>query len=407
MPRIPAHPGPCRQGSMRRTPNRPLAMLCLGFAAACDPGAEASFCEIPDPAGPAVFISAEEVASADRWDVVEIWRASGLDEEGAQMMLPTSARVGPDGTLAIADFSSGDVWLLDHRGRWLDAVAGRGEGPGELLSPLITAWTPGGELLALDGAQSKLERFNLEAGTAETMPLPPELLGPVFSSGQAGWFALGGDGAAFVEMPSSASPAGTVQFARARPGDAGRAVIWTSEYPIGTVPWYDFATRPEWPRAQLGVGASRWAVAPRSDTYEIIVFGPEDEAELHICVSDRERYRQQGPNPLPPEDDWLAEIEALPLAASEAIFSRIHLDHDGRIWVERELSRPGDAFDPLFGVAGAHLDVISPGGRFLARVRLPADLRFQDARGDTIWAFATGEFNEVDVVAAEIRPGGP
>ncbi|TVP46213.1 MAG: hypothetical protein EA350_07555 [Gemmatimonadales bacterium] len=388
-------------------PGRTLVVLTLGLAAGCETRSESPVCEIPNPVGPTVHITADDVADADRWEVVEIWRASGLDDDGAQMMLPTSARVGSDGTLAIADFESGDVWLLDHRGRWLEAVAGRGQGPGELLSPLAVAWTPGGELLALDGAQSRLERFNLEAGTTETMRLPPELLGPVFSSGQAGWFALRGDGAAFVELPSSASAAGRVEFARARPGDMGRTVIWTSEYPGGTVPSYDLATRPQWPRAQLGVGTERWAVAPASDTYEIIVFGPGDAAELHVCATDRERFRQDGPDPFPPEDDWLLEIEALPHADSEAILSRVHLDHDGRIWIERELPRPGTAFDPIFGVAGAHLDVISPTGEFLARVKLPETLRFQDAKGDTIWAFAIGAFNEVDVVAAEIRPGGP
>ncbi len=76
------------------------------------------------------------------------------------------------------------------------------------------------ELLALDAAQSKLERFNLEAGTAETMRLPSELLGPVFSAGEVGWFSLRGDGSAFVELPSLASTAGTVEFASARPGDS-------------------------------------------------------------------------------------------------------------------------------------------------------------------------------------------
>ncbi|TVP54219.1 MAG: hypothetical protein EA351_13640 [Gemmatimonadales bacterium] len=398
---------PCGWQAMHLIPHRTLVVLTLGLATGCAPQGEPSVCEISDPAGPTVHISVDEVADADRWDVVEIWRASGLAEDGAQMMLPTSARVGADGTLAIADFLSGDVWLLDQQGSWLDPVAGRGEGPGELLSPLATAWTPEGELLALDAAQSKLERFDLEAGTAETMRLPPELLGPVFSAGEVGWFGLRGDGATFVELPSLTSTAGTVEFASARPGDTGREVIWTSEYPSGTVPSYDRATRPEWPRAQLGVGGEGWAVAPASDRYEIIVFGPSDEPEIHICVTDRERFRQEGPDPFPPEDQWLAEIEALPRTDSEAIFSRVHLDHDGRIWVERELPRPGAAFDPIFGVAGAHLDVLSPSGEFLARVKLPEKFRFQDAKGDTIWAFAIGEFNEVDVVAAQIRSRAP
>lgn len=385
---------------------RTSVLLTLTITAGCGSGAGPSMCDVAEPLGPLILTSGEGVAAAERWQVVELWRAGGLDEDAAQMMLPASARVSADGTLAMADFQSGDVWLLDRHGDWLEAVAGRGEGPGELMSPLVAAWTPEGGLLALDAAQSKLERFDLSTGAAETLRLPADLLGPIFSAGQVGWFGLRGDGAAFVEMPSSASGSGRVEFAMGRPGDEKRSVVWATDYPAGLVPAYDVPTRPEWPRALLAVGIDGWAVAPQSDRYEIVVFGATDGALMHICVEDQERFRQVGPDPFPPEDEWLVEIEAQAHSESEAILSRIHVDHDGRVWVQRELPRPGAPYDPIFGVAGATMDVLSPAGEFLARVRLPDDLRFQDAKGDTIWAFSIGEFSEIDVVAAEISPAG-
>ncbi len=377
-------------------------LLLLPCLVGCQARSGLPACEIAEPLGRVVQTSSNEVRDAEPWSLSEIWRAGGLDEGAAPMMLPTSARVRTDGTLAIADFQSGDVWLLGPDGQWLEPVAGRGQGPGELLSPLATAWTPAGDLLALDAAQSKLERYDLALRISETVRLPPDLLGPVLAAGQVGWFGLQGDGSAYVELPSTTSPENTIQFARARPGASGREVLWTAEYPDGLVPALDLPARPEWPRALLGVGPDGWVVAPRSDRYELLVHGEDDRVRLHLCVEEDERVRRDADGP-PPDDPWVGEILAQPPSGTEALFARIQVDHDGRIWIMRDLPRAGDGFDQVLGVAGARFDVISPNGAFLARVRLPESLRFQDARGDTIWAFAVGALQEVDVVAARIR----
>ncbi|MEX2531464.1 MAG: hypothetical protein WD960_11890 [Gemmatimonadota bacterium] len=356
---------------------------------------------MPDPEGPVVQVTADEVAEVEQWGAVELWRAGGLEEDGAELMMPTSARVRADGTLAIADFGSGDVWLVNVDGRWMDPVAGRGQGPGELLNPLSTAWTPDGELLALDASQSKLERYDIESGGSETLSMPSDLLAPVFASGQVGWFGMRGDGAVFVELPSSASEDGTVTYARAAPGDRERSVIWEAEYPDGLVPAYDRLARPEWPRTLLAVGVDRWAVAPRSDRYEVIVYGRGDEAKSHTCITDRELFGYGGAR-AEVGAEVVEEVGGLPRSETKALFSRLHLDHDGRLWIQRELPRLDSTFDLVYGVAGAHLDVLSPDGDLVARMQLPDGLRFQEARGDTIWAFRIGEFDEVDVVAARI-----
>jgi hypothetical protein len=382
------------------SPWRGVSLFLLFIVVGCGRD-EAWLCEVPDPEGPAAQVTADEVAEVERWGAVELWRAGGLEDGGAELMMPTSARVRADGTLAIADFASGDVWLVSRDGRWMEPMAGRGRGPGELLNPLATAWTPDGELLALDASQSKLERYDIEAGESETLSMPSDLLGPVFASGQVGWFGMRGDGAVFVELPSSASERGTVAYARAAPGDGEGSVIWEAEYPDGLVPAYDRLARPEWPRAVLGVGVERWAVAPRSDRYELIVYGPGDEVELHVCVSDREFFGHGGVG----AEVGAAvgeEVDSLPLSERDALFSRLRLDHDGRLWIERELPRLDSSFDMVYGVAGAHLDVLSPRGELVARMQLPDGLRFQEARGDTIWAFRVGEFDEVEVVAAQI-----
>ncbi len=385
----------------RASPRRwALLLVFLGFLG-CE-NRDEWVCEVEDPRGPLIQIRASEMDEVEQWTAVELWHAGGLEEGGAQLTTPTSARVRSDGTLAIADFGSGDVWLLDREGRWLDPVAGRGQGPGELLNPLATAWTPSGGLLALDAAQSKLELYDIDSGQPETLGIPSDLLGPIFTAGEVGWFAMRGDGSVFVELPASASESGSVTYARAAPGDAQRSLIWEGEYPADLVPSNVSYVPAEWPRALLAVGMDRWAVAPRSDRYELIVHGPADEATVHICVSDRDAFGYREGSDEFERSDVMVRADDLPRPEAQPLFSRLQMDHDGRLWVERELPRVHSAPDVRYGVAGAHLDVLSPDGTLLARMRLPEGLRFQEARGDTIWAFRIGEFDEVQVVAARI-----
>lgn len=373
--------------------------------AACA-GNTAEFCEVPDPQGALVRVSEAAIESGEHWEAKLIWSVGGLDDAVA-MALPTSARVNADGVVAIPDFMSGDVWLLGTDGEWLDPVAGRGEGPGELMNPLATAWTPEGDLLALDASQAKVERYGVATGVSETLRIPPELLGPIVMSGEVGWFGLRGDGVAFVELPvgGAGGDSRVVTFARAGPGDAAREVAWESEYPEGQVPGYDQLSLPEWPRAILATGVDRWAVAPRSDVYEVIVFAASGEPAFHICVADIEVHgRQQPAMDERRPAGFLEQYEALPVSTTTALFSRIRIDHDGRIWIERTLPSAGSLSDPTYGIAGARMDVLSSDGEFLARMTLPEGFRFQDARGDTIWGFSIGTLDEVEVVAAEIRP---
>lgn len=361
---------------------RPRRFLlgCAVLLAACG-GTDAALCEVGEPEGRTVQVSPEEIRAAPEWDVVEVWRARGLDD-GAAMTMPTSARVSGQGVVAIPDFMGGRVWLIGADGAWLDPIAGNGQGPGELLNPLATAWTADGDLLVLDAVQSKVERYGLGTGRSGTLQLPADLLGPVVNSGQVGWFGLQGDGVAFAELPSSSTGEDRLlaRVGRAAPGDGVREIVVETEYPGDRAPVYDRPSLPEWPRAVVAVGADRWAVARRSDRYEFIVYDRGDEPAFHLCVSDGEP------------------------AGAAALFARARLDRDGRLWVERDLPGVDSMFDTLYGVAGARLDVISATGELLARVELPEGLRFQDARGDTLWAFSIGELDEVDVVAAEIRP---
>lgn len=390
---------------MRRSPRRPClaALAFLAVTAACS-GRDVVRCGWDASDVPVARITADEIARAPRLRPSELWRAGGVDG-GASLTNPTSARVGPDGTLAIPDFGASTVWLLGSDGAWLDPVGEAGEGPGEFTRPLAAAWTEGGELLVLDAGDRSVTRFDRGMRLVGREAVPADLIAPVFAAGEIGWFGLRSDGVAFLEHPATeaAGDSAEIVYAAGGAGDPSARVVHRSTYPAGLVPALDRIRRPDWPRALMAVGARSRAVAPASDRYELIIFGPDEAPRLYLCSEDDEVVEtSRGEGPEVPER-VRATLDTLRAPARPALFSRLVIDRDGRLWVERDPPRPGDAFDRMYGVPGATLDLISPSGRLLARVRMPTGLRFQDALGDTVWAFAIGELDEVTVAAGALE----
>jgi hypothetical protein len=349
-----------------------------------------------------------DLASGARWTLRELWRAGGLDDDTG-LTVPTSGRVGRGGILAVPDFAAATVWLLGPDGIWLAPLARRGEGPGELLYPLAAAWDARGRLFVLDAGQARIEAFDLDGGTTETLRIPPGLMAPVFEAGAVGWFGLTGTGDGFVELPPADVGSGesVLRFIRAAPGDDARRIAWEARFPTGQVPATTGQVPTSWPRPVLATGPDTWAVAPASDRYEVLVMEASDRPRFQLCVDDTEHFGEGLP-PSPELLEGLAEAyERLPAPDRPALLSRMVLDADGRLWVQRELGVSGAPWDAVFGVAGAHLDAFSPDGAYLGRLRLPDELRFQDARGDTVWTFRVGELGEVGVVAGVLEPLAP
>ncbi len=381
------------------------AAVAVALAAGCgQSGSKAASCD-PLVGGVTIRTFAEaELDAGPRWTLRELWRAGGLDDDTG-LTVPTSGRVGPAGILAIPDFMAATVWLLGPDGRWLDPLARRGEGPGELLYPLAAAWSADGRLLVLDAGQARVEAFDREAGTTETLRIPPALMAPVFESGAVGWFGLAGTGEGFVELPPADAGGGesVLRFARAAPGDEARRVAWESRFPAAQVPATIEQVPTSWPRPLLAVGPDRWALAPTSDRYEVLVRDMADRPQYQLCVAGARSFGEGLPPVEELPDEVLEALGRMPPAEQPARLSRLVLDTDGRLWVQRELGVSGAPWDAVFGVAGANFDAFSAEGAYLGRLRLPDDLRFQDARGDTVWTFRVGAFGEVGVVTGVLE----
>jgi hypothetical protein len=320
-------------------------------------------CDIADPVAPLVVIDGERVEAAGWWGTSELWRAGGL-RDGSSLTFPTSGRVGPQGWFAVPDFALGTVWLFGPGGEWRGSMGERGRGPGELMAPIAVGWSDDGELFVLDAGQGKLETFNIEVGGARTVGLPAGFFQGVVTTGEVGWFGVRGDGAAYLEFPARGLQGTStwIRFARVAPGEENYEVVWEREYPSHRVPGYDVPNRPEWSRSVLGVGPTGWVVAPESSRYEFVVYSRSDAPLRHLCV-DGQQALGQGGGPSDVLDSLqVARVGASEPASDTALFSRILIDQDDRIWVERTLPQVGAPWDQLYGVPGAQFDVMSSGG---------------------------------------------
>lgn len=74
---------------------------------------------------------------------------------------------GPDGHFAVLDRQTPRISVFDASGDFVGEVAGAGEGPGELARPYALAWTPDGELLALDPANARISTFQIQSDGLE------------------------------------------------------------------------------------------------------------------------------------------------------------------------------------------------------------------------------------------------
>jgi hypothetical protein len=391
-----------------------LVLLGCGWAPA--PTAR---CEIQNPAGPVVLNEGPGAWGGER-ELKELWRVGGMEEE-QYLAYPLQIAVGPDGEVAVPDFQLVGVPIIDRDGRWQGSPVSWGQGPGEVDMPAAAAWSDARELAILDWGNVRVEILDLEAGTREGVRLNPQLAAAVFDGGAAPWNAVQPDGTVFVELWARALEPGVAlrTLARSTPEAEAADTLFQATARVVSHGAYRNVRVPDWPTAVLAAGSDRWALAPRSDAYEVEVYPARahrgrDEAIVHFCQpvarDETDAARARG---------WIRDLDALGPALAglteelrqvgsppePALFHRMVLDRDRRVWVERDAPEP-TSLELLYGVPGARLDVFSEEGGFLGTIRMPEGLRFQGAVGDAVFAFEIGEWDEVYVVRLALEPRG-
>ncbi len=386
----------------RIQPGLTLTSLLAVVIAGCDsPGSAA--CEITDPDGRAVTnTSFGEWPAELSWR--EVWRVGGA-KEAEQLIFPADVAVSSDGSVAIADWGLAEVILVDPGGEWQGAVMTRGEGPGEVQAPAAVTWVDANTLLVLDFGAFRLATLELASRSASVTAVDPAFLSPVFASGEVTFVALQPDQTVWLEFPGPIEDGWEERpFVRWSPGRAVNDTVMRSRARV-----IEGVTLAAWPRSLLGVGAETWVVSEPDGRYELTAFDRDGMPLVRFChtgealpLSSAERGEDTGEDTdseMP--DAWRRAVRELDEPREPAIISRIVVDADGRIWVQRDRPLPG-AFH-MHGAPGAMYDVFLPSGRFLGSIRLPDDQRLLEARGRRVWTLHAGSFDEFSVVALEIE----
>ena len=375
-----------------------LTAVLAVVIAGCD-RSEPTACKVTDTEGRVVRNTSVGVWPPElSWR--EVWRAGGA-EEAEELIFPADVAVGPDGSVAVADWGLAEVILLDPDGAWLGPVMTRGVGPGEVQAPAAVTWVDANTLLVLDLGAFRLTALDLASRSATVTAVDPAFLSPVFASGEVTFVALQPDHTVWLEFP------GPVED-----GWEERSFVrWTPENPVN-----DTVTRsrarvlertslPAWPRSLVGVGAETWVVSDLDGRYELTVSDRDGTTLVRFChpaealpLSPAERG--EGAD-VRMSEEWISALRKIGEPPEPAIVSRIFVDADGRIWVQRDRPAPGAAGP--HGTPGALHDVFLPSGRFLGSIRLPEGQRLLDARGRRVWTLHTGSLDESSIVALDIE----
>ena len=110
-------------------------------------------------------------------------------------------------------------------------------------------------------------------------------------------------------------------------------------------------------------------------------------------------------------------MDSPPLPREKPVFRDLHVDAEGRVWVERYVlaeRKPGyvaqasveAGWPALEWHEDAVFDLFTPAGGFLGRVRLPDRAELMYARGPWVWCITRGEFDEEYVVRYRLRGTG-
>jgi hypothetical protein len=377
--------------------------------AACAPagGDDLAWCEGPD--GSQVIAHQGEGVWADEGQtprLVELWRAGGL-HEGESLAYPTGLAVGPDGSVAIPDFQLGEVAVIGPDGDWRGSVGGRGDGPGEIRTPVAAAWDEDGTLAVFDVVAPKVAFLASDGPRRDDLQIDPAFTAPVIATGEIHWAGVSADGTAYLQpglRPSAEEGMARSVIVRLRPGATSADTVASADVPtlagdgMGTMP------APGWSRPVAAVTADGLLVTGGADDRYRIEYRDADGRTVRVLC------RDAAPDPLGDAETG-RKVEgphgdALRTAARPdrpAPFGRLVLSRDGGLWVQRARPDPTDGHAVLYGAAGGAHDIFDADGRFLGSVATPDRARIQGALGDRVWAFEVGDLDEVWVVAYRLE----
>ncbi|MFN0180502.1 MAG: 6-bladed beta-propeller [Gemmatimonadales bacterium] len=378
----------------------------------------------PDRAGPTVATrdsaSVRIVESAaPAWRPGDEWRIDSLplldigSADGEEPYLfdyvETAIRLG-DGTLVVANASTGQLRFFDARGRHVRSVGRRGQGPGEFGQSTVHIWRSfDGGIVAEDAGNRRVIVFDSVGSVLENVTLvtPPGGERPSIQGVLA-------DGSWLVRAGQTGEPGADgqvkqrVQYHRYQPD--GRQVAKLAEVPgpvhmvvsVGRFrTWFEvpfsaapFAA-PQGREVLLNAGGA--TQLDRLDASGRLLASYRWTAPRRKTADLYDRYRREE---LATSDTTFRRVleafyaRSLPIEEYAPGYVRMVVDHGGNAWLQRYY---------LTAETERLNDVIAPDGRWLGTVRLPAGSWLMEAGADFVLLWKRDDLGVEHVMLNRLR----
>jgi hypothetical protein len=371
--------------SVRHIPKCSLRLLFLTAACEESPGSNVA----ENAAGPRygaeqVRVTSELIypsATADSARLVSLWDV-------------VEAR---DGSILVSDPVAGNVKLYSREGTLVRLIGRAGQGPGELSTspPGMTGWMPilfkaPDTVFVVDPPRGVIHRFSLRGESRGTLPDPET--GIIYYVGAGGHVYSARRERVVSDNPtlgdtivtiSRLDTAGTVPIATLHvPGVAARtwSVLYATEARLAALP-----------DGTIAVGSGHAAeFAEYSPAFELIRTVRRPWSEQAIPVADYKPILQHithsGALPAVPDDmiDSMVEgaKQAKGFASSYPAYVTIRSSPDGRIWLQRpmtreQIARGGAVGFSITGLGSTIWDVFTSDGEYLAEVSFPSGVEIR------------------------------
>jgi hypothetical protein len=342
------------------------------------------------------------------WGPGEEWRLAdgpgtvigGSDEEPGQVLFQANSAFRlPDGRIVVGDNGTSEIRFFDERGGFLEAVGGKGEGPGEFRMLELVARYGSDSIIAWDRRGRRISVFDRDGNFSRTttpngMGYQAKLFfpdGTLLASDMRTLYP--GPGA---ELPLDAVVRRTREFGRFGTDGAEWGTLGTfpddenwSSYDVDHphVQWYLFGKR----TVMAGTGSTLWVGT--GEAYELRGYDRDGNWVKSIRNAAYEPRRTRGSDLA----NRVAELEAgwddanLHMAAVFqgqnppefiAPYDDLVADIQNHLWVRR-YQRPGEPCDTW--------DVFDPDGRMLGSVEVPYGLTVLDIGADYVLGSALDE----------------
>lgn len=107
----------------------------------------------------------EEINSAmDKIDLklFRTWGGDESEDDGQYFRFPSDIAVGPDNHIYIADSMQHRVQVFSREGRFIRTIGQKGQGPGDLYTPQMIAFTSDGRLVIAESGNKRIQVMDLK-----------------------------------------------------------------------------------------------------------------------------------------------------------------------------------------------------------------------------------------------------